>query len=64
MARHVADDILEQCAMRRLPEAEAGPLEEHLLICPQCQDRLEAEIEFVAAMKGATAMLRKSLKEL
>jgi len=32
-----------------------GPLEDHLLICPGCRDRLEATDEYVAAMKSAAA---------
>ncbi len=30
-----------------------GPLEDHLLICPGCRDRLEATDEYVAAMKSS-----------
>jgi hypothetical protein len=51
---HVSDDTLEQYAMQTLPESEAGPLEEHLLVRNECRDRLDAEIEYVTGMRGAS----------
>ena len=45
--------------MQTLPEPESGPLEEHLLICGECRDRLDAEIEFVTAMRSAAAKIRE-----
>ena len=56
---HISDDTLERYAMQTLPDSESGPLEEHLLICPECRERLDAEIEFVTAMRGAAVKLRK-----
>ena len=40
MPAHIDEDTLELYAMNRLPEADAAPVEEHLLVCPHCQDRL------------------------
>ena len=58
---HICDDDLEQYAMRTLPAAESERLEEHVLICADCQDRLQAVDEYVAAMKVAAATkLRES----
>jgi hypothetical protein len=57
--KHVPGDTLERYVMNRLPESELEPVEEHLLICPQCQDRLEAKDEFVKAMKAAIAEFTK-----
>ncbi len=51
--QHIAEDSLEQYAMGALPEPEAGPLEEHLLICTACQDRLQTTDDYVAAMRAA-----------
>ena len=51
--QHATDDTMERYAMRTLPEPEAGPLEEHLLIYSECRDRLESTDEFVATMKAA-----------
>ena len=39
--------------MRTLPRPEVESLEEHLLICQPCRDRLKATDEFGAAMKAA-----------
>jgi hypothetical protein len=44
--------------METLPEAESVTLEEHLLVCQSCRDRLEAEAEFVTAMRAAAAKIR------
>jgi hypothetical protein len=57
--QHVTDDLLERFAIKTLPGSESGPLEEHLLICLECRDRLDAEIEFVAAMRGAARRIRE-----
>ncbi len=58
IVQHVTDDLLERCAMQALPESDVISLEEHLLICPDCRERLQAEIEFVTAMCGAAAKIR------
>ena len=40
---HVSEEDLEQYAMHTLRESACATLEEHLLICSQCRERLEAE---------------------
>jgi predicted anti-sigma-YlaC factor YlaD len=40
-------------AIRTLPAPESECLEEHLLICSECRDRLESTDEYVAAMRSA-----------
>jgi hypothetical protein len=55
---HVPDDTLERYAIQTLSDAESGPMEDHLLICGGCRNRLNAEIEFVTAMRGAAAKIR------
>jgi hypothetical protein len=62
IVRHVSDDTLERYAMQTLPESESGPLEEHILICPDCRERLQAEIDFVTAMWGAAGKVREAEK--
>jgi hypothetical protein len=52
---HPSEEILEEYALRRLPEALTAPLEEHLLLCPRCQDAVIAFDNFVAALKGAAS---------
>ena len=61
--KHISEDLLERRAMRRLTEPESGPVEEHLSICQSCRDHLEAEIEFVTAVKAAVAQLPSKAKE-
>jgi len=50
---HLAEDRLELYALGRLPEDEVAELEEHLLICPACQDRLAETDAFIRAMRRA-----------
>ena len=52
---HIAEDNLERYLMKTPPEAELGRVEEHLLICHECQNRLQAMDEYVTAMKSAAA---------
>jgi anti-sigma factor RsiW len=60
--QHISEDSLEQYAMGAFPEPEAGPLEEHLLICTACQDRLQATDDYVAAMRAAAKVTGKAAK--
>ena len=49
---HIGDDDLEEYATQTFSESVfAATLEEHLLICPECQDRLQKIDEDVAAAK-------------
>jgi hypothetical protein len=51
--RRIAENELELYAMDRLTEEDAAPIEEHLLVCEQCQDRLVEIDAFVRTMGGA-----------
>jgi len=51
---HPSEDVLEAYAMGKLSDQDSGPLEEHLLICLACQNRLETLDEFVRVAKAAT----------
>lgn len=62
IVQHVTDKTLERYAMQTLPEVETGPLGEHLLVCQQCRDRLQSEIDYVTAMRGAAAQIRADQK--
>jgi predicted anti-sigma-YlaC factor YlaD len=61
IVQHVSKDDLENYAMRTLPAPESERLEEHLLICSACRDRLESTEQYVEAMKAA-AKIRQSGK--
>ena len=61
---HISEEALERYAMLTLPQRRIGPLEDHLLLCSECQDRLQAQIDFVTAMRGAaTKISEKQRKE-
>lgn len=51
---HRTDDELEQYALNRLPDADLQLLEEHLIICATCQDRLDEIGDFALGMRGAS----------
>jgi hypothetical protein len=52
---HIGEDDSEQYAMRTLPVSACATLEEHLLICSECRDRLESTDQYVMAMKLTAA---------
>jgi len=54
---HVSEESLESYALGSLSESLVTGLEEHLLICPACQDKLREFDAYVAAMRGAAARL-------
>src|ERR1035437_9258147 len=43
--------------MRTLPESACPTLEEHLLICQSCRDRLQATDRYVVTMRRAANVL-------
>lgn len=43
--------------MGTLQEPASDPLEEHLLICEMCQDRLRFLAEFIAATRAAATRI-------
>jgi hypothetical protein len=50
---HRTDDQLEQYALNRLPEADLAGLEEHLLVCAGCRERLDEIGDFALGMTEA-----------
>jgi hypothetical protein len=50
---HPSDGLLEGYSMRRLTEKEMAPLEEHLLICEECRNRLVLMDFDIAAIREA-----------
>lgn len=52
---HISEELLEKYAFRRLTEQESAPVEEHLLICPTCQDRLNEVDDYIQVMKLAAS---------
>ena len=56
--RHPDESELEKYSMGCLPEGEVGSLEEHLLLCEQCRQRLQETDSYTASMRGAAAEFR------
>jgi hypothetical protein len=51
---HISDDDLERYYLGMIKdEGELAPLEEHLLICPECVDRADEAQDYVDAMRAA-----------
>jgi hypothetical protein len=57
---HISDELLERHSLAALQEPELAAVEEHLLVCPECQDRLEAADAYVKAMRGAALRSRRT----
>lgn len=55
IGRHWAENELEQYAMGTLPETRLEQLEEHLLVCGECQDRLVEMDGFIASIRSVAA---------
>lgn len=53
---HGTDDQLEQYALGRLPDSDLPWVEEHLMICPACQERLNGIGDFAIGMREALAL--------
>jgi hypothetical protein len=56
-AEHVSEDRLEEYCLGRVPAAELDELENHLLICPECQDRCREADSYVKTMREAVQSL-------
>ncbi|HEY9142309.1 MAG TPA: hypothetical protein VIN93_15525 [Bryobacteraceae bacterium] len=50
---HIADDVLEGYVMTRLSDAEIVSVEEHLLICQGCRERVAWLDDFVGSIRSA-----------
>jgi hypothetical protein len=54
---HPTSDVFEEYAFQRLSEADTDAVEEHVLVCPECQISLAATDEYILLMKQATARM-------
>ncbi len=55
---HADNEALERYSMGMLPEPDLARLEEHLLVCPECQGRLEETDEFIRTIRTVAPRLR------
>jgi hypothetical protein len=51
---HITEDQLDQYAMGNLPEESIAEIEEHLLACSSCQNRLAETDEFLMVFRSAS----------
>jgi predicted anti-sigma-YlaC factor YlaD len=59
---HLAEDDLERYSMGELAGEECARLEEHLLLCETCRQRVREQDLFVRSMKHAAEEWRKQEK--
>ncbi len=57
--QHVLDEHLEAYVLRRLQEEETGILEDHLLLCQNCQRRLTETQQRIQAIRMAARGIRE-----
>jgi hypothetical protein len=62
-AGHPEDDVLERYSMGNLEEPVAESIEEHILVCASCQDRLDFTETYIRSMKSAMASAGKARLE-
>jgi uncharacterized protein YlaI len=55
--RHIDDDALERYVLDLLSEGDAAPIDHHLLVCQECQDRLAQVNQRVQAMRASRRRL-------
>jgi len=60
--QHVLDEHLEAYVMRQLQEEETDVLEDHLMLCQQCQHRLTETEQRILAMRTAAGKIRQEEK--
>ncbi|MEO8049325.1 MAG: hypothetical protein ABI833_02825 [Acidobacteriota bacterium] len=56
---HATEEILEEYSFGRISEPQLGRLEEHLLICPECQSALADIDEYRVFMKAGLVSLAR-----
>jgi anti-sigma factor RsiW len=50
---HIPDDRLDEYAVVRLDEPAAAEIEEHLLVCEYCRERLALIDQIIRAVRAA-----------
>jgi len=58
--RHWEAEEIERYSLGTIPEEESARLEEHLLICESCRQRLSESDDYVSSMQHAAAELRRA----
>lgn len=50
---HLSDEELELYCLGRATNAQLAPIEEHLLACPECLDRVQQVLEAIDSLREA-----------
>ena len=50
--QHCSDAVLEEYCLHMLSEEQTAEVEEHLLVCEECAQRLDQQDEFVHVLKS------------
>jgi anti-sigma factor RsiW len=53
---HISDDLLDLYAIGTLSTASVAELEEHLLVCEMCRERLRESDEFAGLFRQAATL--------
>ena len=61
---HIDKDELELYILNQLPERRAEAMEEHLLVCPECQSACRAEDQMMPAATQALNLVEELLVEV
>lgn len=61
LGTHPSDDELELYSLSRLQEVDTARIEEHLLVCQQCRDRLVEIEDFVRTLRVALRELQAEI---
>jgi hypothetical protein len=51
---HLSVESIERYTLHELSEGEIQEVEEHVALCPECEDRVQDEIESPAAMRSSS----------
>ncbi len=57
--RHLNEEEIEEYSLGSVSEDQLAPLEEHLLVCEACQNRVQEADGFAASMRAATQEARR-----
>jgi hypothetical protein len=58
-SEHIVEEKLEAYALNQLREEDLEAVEEHLLVCGTCQDRLDEVERYAHAMRGAARRIQQ-----
>lgn len=53
LQKHFDEEMLERYALGQLEGSDLAAVEEHLLVCQRCRDRVVELDQFIAAFRGA-----------